>query len=88
VPLLFIAAQGGRLLTEYLPSYAPELNPVEYLWGYWKHHALPNFCPDDLTELGYFGEDEGPVKILRAVEGIDRRQRGCRYSLVIRYTAV
>jgi transposase len=51
----FIAAQGGRLLTEYLPSYAPELNPVEYLWGYWKHHALPNFCPDDLTELGYFG---------------------------------
>jgi transposase len=51
----FVAAQSGRLLTEYLPSYAPELNPVEYLWGYWKHHALPNFCPDDLTELGYFG---------------------------------
>jgi transposase len=51
----FIAAQEGRLLTEYLPSYAPELNPVEYLWGYWKQHALPNFCPDDLTELGYFG---------------------------------
>jgi transposase len=51
----FIAAQEGRLLTEYLPAYAPELNPVEYLWGYWKHHALPNFCPDDLTELGYFG---------------------------------
>ena len=51
----FVDAQGGRLLTEYLPSYAPELNPVEYLWGYWKHHALPNFCPDDLTEPGYFG---------------------------------
>ena len=27
----FVAAQRGRLLTEYLPSYAPELNPVEYL---------------------------------------------------------
>ena len=51
----FVAAQSGRLLTEYLPSYAPELNPVKYLWDYWKHHALPNFCPDDLTELGYFG---------------------------------
>lgn len=51
----FVAAQGGRLVTEYLPGYAPELNPVEYLRGYWKHHALPNFCPDDLTELGYFG---------------------------------
>jgi hypothetical protein len=30
-------------------------HPVEYLWGYWKHHALPNFGPDDLTELGFFG---------------------------------
>jgi transposase len=51
----FMAAQGGRLVTEYLPSYAPELNPVEYLWGYWKHHALRNFRPDDLIELGFFG---------------------------------
>lgn len=50
-----VAAQGDRLWIEYLPGYAPELNPVEYLWGYWKHHALPNFCPDDLTELGFFG---------------------------------
>jgi transposase len=50
-----VAAQGDRLWIEYLPSYAPELNPVEYLWGYWKHHALPNFCPDDLTELDFFG---------------------------------
>jgi hypothetical protein len=20
-------------------------DPVEYVWGYWKHHELPNFCP-------------------------------------------
>jgi hypothetical protein len=26
---------------EYLPAYAPELNPLENLWGYWKHHELP-----------------------------------------------
>jgi transposase len=51
----FIRAQRDRLAIEWLPGYAPELNPVEYLWGYWKHHALPNFCPDDLTELGFFG---------------------------------
>ena len=51
----FIAAQGGRLITAYLPPYAPELNPVEYIWGYWKHHELPDFCPDDLSELGFFG---------------------------------
>jgi hypothetical protein len=28
-----------------LPPYAPELNPVEYLWGHWKQHTLPNVCP-------------------------------------------
>jgi hypothetical protein len=41
----FVAEQGGRLQVERLPAYAPELNPVEYLWGYWKQHELPNFCP-------------------------------------------
>jgi len=37
--------------TEYLPAYAPELNPVEYLWGYWKQHELPNVCPRNYWEL-------------------------------------
>jgi hypothetical protein len=32
---------------------APELNPVEYIWGYWKHHELPNFCPHDFSQLSY-----------------------------------
>jgi transposase len=49
----FIAAQRGRLVTEILPSYAPELNPVEYIWGYWKKHELPNFCPRDFAQLSY-----------------------------------
>ena len=26
----FIREQGGRLWVEFLPAYAPELNPVEY----------------------------------------------------------
>ena len=47
----FIRAQRGRLAIERLPAYAPELNPVEYIWGYWKHHELPNFCPHDFTQL-------------------------------------
>jgi len=47
----FAARQRGRLEFEYLPAYAPELNPVEYLWGYWKHHELPNFCPRDFAQL-------------------------------------
>jgi transposase len=47
----FIAAHKGRLAVEQLPAYAPELNPVEYIWGYWKHHELPNFCPRDFIQL-------------------------------------
>jgi transposase len=48
----FVASQEGRIHLEYLPAYAPELNPVEYIWGYWKQHELPNVCPRDYWELG------------------------------------
>ena len=47
----YVARQRGRLVLEFLPAYAPELNPVEYLWGYWKQHELPNFCPTDYAQL-------------------------------------
>jgi hypothetical protein len=49
----FIRAQQGRLVIERLPGYAPELNPVEFIWGYWKHHELPNFCPRDFAQLSH-----------------------------------
>ena len=49
----FVEDQHGRLQVEFLPAYAPELNPVEYLWGYWKHHALPNLCPQTVGELSH-----------------------------------
>jgi transposase len=51
----FIREQQGRIWLEFLPAYAPELNPVEYLWGYLKHHELPNFCPKNFGELSYYG---------------------------------
>lgn len=47
----FLAEQQGRVWLERLPAYAPELNPVEYIWGYWKKHELPNFCPKDFFQL-------------------------------------
>jgi transposase len=40
----FIRDQKGRLETEYLPPYAPELNPVEYIWAHCKHHDPPIVC--------------------------------------------
>jgi transposase len=49
----WVASQQARLELERLPAYAPELNPVEYLWGYWKQHELPNFCPKNFAELSH-----------------------------------
>jgi transposase len=46
-----IAGLGGRIHAERLPGYAPELNPVEYIWGYWKQHELANVCPKDYWQL-------------------------------------
>jgi transposase len=56
----FLDTLNGWIETEYLPPYAPELNPVEYLWGHWKHHVLPNVCPKDLWQLS-----EGARRTLR-----------------------
>jgi transposase len=48
----FVVGQHGQIQLEFLPAYAPELNPVEYIWGYCKQHELPNLCPKDFTQLG------------------------------------
>jgi transposase len=48
----FLAEQDGRIWVEYLPAYAPELNPVEQVWCYWKQHELPNVCSKDYWQLG------------------------------------
>lgn len=47
----FIEETEGKIKVKYLPAYAPELNPVEYLWGKWKKYAVPNFCPRTFEEL-------------------------------------
>ena len=43
--------QQPRLTVEYLPPYAPELNPIERVWAYVKGSALGNFCPKNIGEL-------------------------------------
>jgi transposase len=50
----WVEAQGGEVQLEFLPPYAPELNPVEYLWAHWKQNEMSNFCPRDFTELSAF----------------------------------
>lgn len=36
---------------EYLPAYAPELNPVEQVWSHLKTNALANYAPTELDAL-------------------------------------
>jgi hypothetical protein len=36
---------------EWLPAYAPDLNPVEQFWNHTKYTDLANFIPDDLNHL-------------------------------------
>lgn len=36
---------GNRIEVEWLPVYAPELNPVEHVWGHTKHSDLANYIP-------------------------------------------
>jgi hypothetical protein len=47
----YIASLQGSIATAYLPPYAPKLNPVEYIWTYWKQHELPDVCPQDYWQL-------------------------------------
>lgn len=47
----WLAAPGARWVVEELPAYAPELNPVEYLWGWWKPNTVGNACARTEAEL-------------------------------------
>jgi DDE superfamily endonuclease len=40
-----------RLQLEYLPAYAPELNPVEQVWRFLKWNRLCNYAPHDCYDL-------------------------------------
>ena len=40
-----------RFWIEWLPPYAPDLNPVEHVWNHTKYGDLANYIPDDLLDL-------------------------------------
>ena len=47
----YLLQQRNWLTVERLPGYAPDLNPVETLWGNIKGQELANRCADDLAEI-------------------------------------
>lgn len=46
-----VEAQKDWLTVERLPAYAPELNPVEYVWSAVKGKDVANLCSDNLGEI-------------------------------------
>jgi transposase len=49
----YVDGLNGKVALAFLPPYAPDLNPVEYLWAWLKRHALANYCPDSITTLAH-----------------------------------
>lgn len=47
----YLAQQAHWLTVEPLPAYAPDLNPVEPLWGNVKSQEMANVCAPDLPAL-------------------------------------
>jgi len=47
----YLQQQRDWLVVESLPGYAPDLNPVETLWGNIKGQELANRCATDLGEI-------------------------------------
>jgi len=44
----YIASQGHWLRVEFLPPYAPELNPVEQMWASLCAQEFANYAADDI----------------------------------------
>jgi transposase len=47
----WLETKNGDVQLEFLPPYAPELNPVEQIWNYLKNREIPNLCAANLTEV-------------------------------------
>lgn len=47
----WLEAQDGEVQVEFLPPYAPELNPVEQIWNYLKNREIANLCANHLSEV-------------------------------------
>lgn len=50
-PIRAVLRDFDRLTLERLPPYAPDLNPVEWLWSYLKYGEMANFAPRDAAHL-------------------------------------
>jgi transposase len=52
----WVAGQRHWLNIEPLPGYAPDLNPIEQVWGSLKSKELANLCSDTIDEVSGIAE--------------------------------
>jgi len=53
----WIATQRHWLSVDRLPGYAPDLNPIENVWGNLKSQELANLCSNTIDEVADTAED-------------------------------
>jgi transposase len=63
----FVESLGDRIVPERLPAYAPEQNPVEYLFGYAKNRELANLCLHTIDQVRRYAT--------RRLKSVQRRPR-------------
>lgn len=47
----YVSTTRGKVMIEQLPAYAPELNPVEYMWAHLKCHEIANLIATQAWDL-------------------------------------
>jgi len=60
----YLGQQHRWLTVVRLPAYAPDLNPVEYVWGNIQGKELANLCSEDLSAM-VTGVQQGFSRICR-----------------------
>jgi putative transposase len=71
-PIRQVLTDYPRLRVEWLPPYAPDLNPVEQLWNHVKYGQLANFTPADVVVL-----DEAVTNVLCEAKYDRQRLQSC-----------
>jgi transposase len=55
--LEWVTSQRDWLRIEPLPGYAPDVNPIEQVWGNLKSMELANLCSDSIDEVANIADD-------------------------------
>lgn len=63
----YVEREDVDIQLAFLPAYAPELNPVEYLWSYLKTREIANLCASTLQQVSDFAR--------RRLRSMQRRQK-------------